>query len=425
MGDSVASLDERWYQRLKYINAQMPQRLKVGNYLEAKKIFFQTSDSEPTFSFPHLLDSNHDQKVSDLNNLLNDIEKCTNTDLIVKKLYREKIQEKLNQFSLLQLARQRAIKKQENSLAPLVEKVYGKPDQSVFNHLVAKLKSDSDHIAREFINSDSFQRLLPILDNIGQTDVPPFNPINAKVYSDKVFTDAREVRLLILERLSNLGLADWRVQISREPVGGFKVWPYTKRIIVPTSKMLLARKGERVLTELRLMATIEHEMAHALRSQNGLKSPLKLLAIGLAGYWPGEEGIASYREQQITGADDYANKNMHLAIGLAYGLDQGGKKRNFRDTFNLLSDYFFVFGDHNQTSAKNKAFAACERIYKLATGVGQAFIITKDIAYREGNIAIHQLLARQPEAEKWFMIGKFDPTNTSQVSDLRKLGIIV
>ena len=418
-------MDEKWFLQLCELSPQVQRKFKVGNYQNARADFLSSKAVEPSFELPYLKTGDDNLKLEKLIHLSESIEKCPDTNPVVKKLYQEKIVEKQRQFKLINFYKQKPSKIDNDELTSMVESVYGRPSQSVFNHLISVLRDSLNHVTNELKNSPEFERLNEVLTTDSESEVKDFVPIESKDFGEIVYTDAREVRHYILKRLPVLGLADWRVQISCDSVGGFKVWPRTKRIIVPTSKMLVARKGDRVLTATRLEAMIAHEvMTHAVRAENGFNSGLKLLAVGLASYWRGEEGVAGYREQQIVGATDYMNKNMHFTIGLAYGLDRQGVKRSFREVFDILIDYFLVIGGLDNNSAINKAFTACERIFYGATGSGTAFVMTKDIAYREGNIAVYRLLEKNPAAEEWFDVGKFDPTNQGHVSALQTLGLI-
>lgn len=426
IGNSVGEVfDEKWFSRVDKINARLPTRLKPANYHEAKRLFLNDNLTEPKFLFLKLEDKLHTQQVSQLQDILAEIQKCPSTNAVVKKIYADKLNEKLKQYEILAVVRKNQAGENANELATLVESVYGVPSKPVFNHLVTVLKERLAVVSEDIKASNEFKELETLLSIKVETNVPAFTRIEPQELGDKIYTDAHEVRQSILDVLPSLNLQNWRVQISCDKTGGFKVWPRTKRIIVPTSGMLEARKGDRVLTETKLKSMIAHEvMTHALRVENGFKSPLKLLSTGLAGYWRGEEGIAGYREQQITGAVDYINCNAHFAIGIAYGLDRSGEKRNFREVFEIMQNYFFVLGGYDKESATEKSFATCERIFMAATGRGTSFVMTKDIAYREGNIAIYELLTKRPSAIEWFDVGKFDPTNQEHVDALLKLGII-
>jgi hypothetical protein len=114
---------------------------------------------------------------------------------------------------------------------------------------------------------------------------------------------------------------------------------------------------------------------------------------------------------------------MYFAIGLAYGLDRGGVRRSFSEVFALLCDYFAIRNHGGVRATRSKAFATCCRIFVQSPHTNIPLILTRDIVYREGNIAILDLLARDPSVELSFDIGKYDPTNDGHTAALKTLGI--
>jgi hypothetical protein len=238
-------------------------------------------------------------------------------------------------------------------------------------------------------------------------------------------TDAAVVVAFLRAKLAELGLSDWKVKITPKPIGGFRVYVNKKLIRVPHSSVLRSRKNNRTLTRSVMEGIFAHEiLTHVVRYANGISSPLMLLAYGLAQYLPGEEGIATYREQRCNGATDYSGGTMYFAIGLAYGLDRGGVHRTFSEVFAILCDYFTLRNHGGVRATRSKAFATCCRIFVMSPHADMPMILTRDSAYREGNIAIIDLLARNPSAEQAFDIGKYDPTNTGHTEALKALGIL-
>lgn len=419
-------LDIKWFDRISKLNAQITQNLKVSNYTEAKKLFENSELVEPAFVLSKLEGEKYCSKVASLKELRVEITNCRKTNPEVKKIYKSKIDEKLQQFELLsRLKLQCEGNSQSEHLKSLTEKIYGRPDEQVFNHLITRLRDDLHRNKGAMVDTVEYAVLDAVFSNVPESTIKPLEPIPSQNIGSKIFNDSSEVSSVILKELKNQGLNNWRVQISISEVGSFMVWPNSKRIIVPSSKMLASRKRNRVLTETNLMSVVHHEvLTHAVRSENGMNSRLLLLGIGLAGYWRGEEGLATYREQLISGADDYANQNTHLAICLAYGFDRGGLHRNFREVYLILYSYYKIFISKTDKHAKDRAFCICHRVFAGATGSGTAFVLTRDISYREGNIAIHALINNTPITKYELNVGKYDPTNLEHVKSLVALRIL-
>jgi hypothetical protein len=49
--------------------------------------------------------------------------------------------------------------------------------------------------------------------------------------------------------------------------------------------------------------------------------------------------------------------------------------------------------------------------------------LTRDIVYREGNIGVWRVVKNNPEEERRFSVGKYDPANPRHIWILEQLGI--
>lgn len=139
----------------------------------------------------------------------------------------------------------------------------------------------------------------------------------------------------------------------------------------------------------------------------------------------GEEGVATYREQRILGMEDFAGLDGHLAISLASGIN--GKKRNFREVFEILKAFYFISSKKEKSealkSAVNSAWDQCVRTFRGTTCQTPGACLTRDIVYREGNIGIWNVAKNNPAEIKRFSIGKYDPANPRHIWILEQLGI--
>lgn len=417
--------DAQWFSQLLDIKAP---RFVGKSYRDAKKQFYRTISIEPSYDYS--FQKNFDLSVPRhaFDRLLTAVTNDRSTPPEVRSLYRAKLAEIDALLTLYAYSYDLIFSGLDRTteIQALVESVFGRPQADIFNHLRSKLKALYVELPFPQIRSRHYHNLQSLFEDVPESTVADLTPIaGTSTLTNHVYTTSSDVQERLQSVLSENNLTEWEVIISKRPVGGFQVKPRKKRIIVPSSKILRARKGERLLTEERLQAIIQHEvLTHAVRANNGLRSRLQLLGVGLAGYLRGEEGLASYREQQIVGATDYHNQAMYLALGIAYGLDRGGKKRTFFETFKLLHDYNYAFLGLSGQYSKLRAFASCHRIYRATTGGGTGYIITKDVAYREGNIAIHGLMQKIGGEQSWLNVGKFDPTNNEHMQALKKLGLI-
>lgn len=406
-------LDEEWFDRLRVINAQVPRRLTPGNYSEAKRRFFASNADSPEFTLPELFDTDVLDKIKAFVDLDKDINESTETPVVVKQLYRKKIVEKTQQLQLIDAIQSR----NQNLSQSIADDLYGSPDQVVFDHLLSVLQRTLPAEVWQILGiSKDYKNISSI--------IPDFPAINPVCEPGSLYETEEQVVEFVKSYLHKHDLECWKVEVNPRKVGGFLVRPLAKKIFVPSTKMLKKRQGERELNRRQLQAVLAHEIdTHVVRSENGSQAILRLLWDGLDNYLLGEEGLATMREQQILGGSDYCNQSVHLALGLAYGLDRNGEKRSFRSTHHIVSNFLINAKQQSRDVALNRAFNICTRMYKAVPGGGM-IILPKVRVYREGNIAVRRLLQLKPELEKWFDIGKFDPSNQSHVSTLTELGLI-
>jgi hypothetical protein len=199
------------------------------------------------------------------------------------------------------------------------------------------------------------------------------------------------------------------------------VAPTARKVHLPSSEKLAMRRKKRALTPKKVQALIAHEIGtHAVRAVNGERARVKILGAGLDRYVQGEEGLATYREQQENPVDDYAGLDGYFAIGLAKGLDDGTKK-DFTQVFNRLVDYYLVTEETTEKNAKELAWNCSMRVFRGTTGTVPGVVFSKDLAYRQGNIAHWNAVKNESLSGIDLDSGKFDPTNPRHVAFLENL----
>lgn len=203
---------------------------------------------------------------------------------------------------------------------------------------------------------------------------------------------------------------------------------------IPSDKDLALRAKKP--TETRMRALCAHEvLTHGGRGVNGLASPLQLLGVGLAGYLPGEEGVAKMLEQRVTGARFFEVQNAYLAVCFAVGMD--GTPRTFRELYEVLCDTALIsmmdtaLYHHESVNfdvcvrrARADAWNSTLNVFRGTTGKTPGCCFTKGLVYLPGNIRVWQLLATLPTWEDKLLIGKYDPCNIDHVTALSELGIL-
>lgn len=235
---------------------------------------------------------------------------------------------------------------------------------------------------------------------------------------------SEEVRTMFEEAIADLHLDEWKVVVDESGARkNFSVSQETKTAYIPSAEHLKNRST----THTAIQTLIAHEIGtHAQRRERGERSVLRILGLGLDRYLKGEEGVATYEQQKITGADDFAGFKNHFACALASGAD--GVKRDFRALFEIAKQYHLatlkgVHGEKREEKANNLSWDLCVRTFRGTTCKTPGAIYSKDIVYREGNIGIYELLNNKKDEEHRFTVGKYDPTNERHVWVLDQLGI--
>jgi len=417
------SLDDQWYEKFsacgsfedyEYLNGDKDARENQKND------FIQGKCENPTLDYPDLEKINIKQKEEELLSLKKDILEQEQNET-VKQIYRWKINQKIAELRMLE-----ATKNNNNRrFVRYSEFIYGKPEKEIFNYTLNQIKKVIDKKIND-PNDNIRQAAQRLLDEFS----PAFEEQSEKLEELKDFVknnseseevadiqyNSEEIKNAFEQALEEYKLKGWDVLITEKGTS-IRVSQENKSVQIPSNKQLKQKN---------LQSLIRHEIGtHVLRRENGERSRLKLLGLGLDRYLKGEEGIATFEEQKILGASEFTGLEGHLAISLALGMD--GKKRNFRQVYEILKDYNFIKSKKEESEAMEYAqrvsWNRCVRTFKGTACDIPGICFTKDIVYREGNIGIWDVVKNNPEEVKRFTVGKYDPSNPRHIWILEQLGI--
>lgn len=414
-------LDDVWYQE--YQKAADFEELGLLNgsaefRKQQKEDFLNGKIENPTLDYPKLETFDFAEKDRGLLALKKRVVEEEKND-VIKQVYRWKINERIAKLRSLEATRDGSDRK----VVRYSKFVYGSPETELYNHTIFQIKkvvdeklfsSDPDiSSAAMRLNKELFGVLMK---NENAIHPEEYNIPELKSQKGEAEYPAEEIKLAFEEYLKKHNLESWVINIS----------PEITKITVSQKKKSVSIPTERRLSKTNLTALMEHELGtHALRRETGERSRLKLLGLGLDRYLKGEEGVATFREQQVKGSTGFRGLDYHFAISLALGID--GEKRDFRRVFEILRDYHFLNSKKEKATAlefaKNEAWSDCVKIFRGTTCKTLGACFTRDIVYREGNIGVWNVVKNNPEEVRRFSIGKYDPANPRHIWILEQLGI--
>jgi len=407
-----SSLDQKWYDQYHKNGSFEVYDNLVGNKeqrLLQKEKFLNHEIDYPTLDYPRLDHFDFDKKEHELLQLKESIKNQEQHD-VVKKVYQWKINEKIAELRMLRATKDG----DDRRFARYSRFVYGAPETNIDTYTMNTVKNKMSSIINSS-NSSQEQILaattvIQSMPEIQQhTDL--IEPINVQKPDDANLStksiEAEDIKLAFKRALNNYNLDGWSVVID-DDFTAINVGQEKKEIRIPT---------DRKLTQLQLEGLIAHEIGtHARRRQNGERSQLKLLGLGLDRY-KDDEGVATFEEQQITGATDYAGFIGYFATSLA-----SNSQNSFRNVFDIIKNYHLAHGKNEQT-AKNLSWNRCMRTFRGTTCSTPGTCFTKDIVYRDNNIGIWHLVNEKSDEQRRFMVGKYDPTNSRHIWILDQLNI--
>ncbi|MCA9355263.1 DUF1704 domain-containing protein [Candidatus Kaiserbacteria bacterium] len=413
--------DENLFQALCKISPYIDEAEWLKDHIrirhEEREKFLNNEIENPHFTYsPQKSKVDYLKLIEEFNQCLKD----SDVPAVVVDLYQRKLEKQLHRNALIEAS----LAGDDHVFFERSSDIYGRPQKKYFSYVAKRLltlcneqKSKYPVISR---------RLRKVVSKINQNgidiDVSMLPPL---VTNGRLIRSVDEVRSIFIETLSRCGIEGWIVSVDKAGTRGrFSVSPQSKTIHIPCESELLSRPQS--LTDHGVQALAEHEVGvHVRRSYEASKGPLRLLEIGLDNYLPGEEGLASYAQQQVEGADEFYGFDRYLAASLAVGMD--GEVRDFRSVFSLMSDYYtlkFALEDKTVSIPFQAAWDICVRIFRGTTGQTPGCIFTKDIVYMKGNIGIWNLLSERPKVFESLFIGKYNPLLSRHVKTLQTLDIL-
>lgn len=428
----IESDDEELFYRFNQMEVKVLSSIKPSfeNLKEQKAAFLSGELDCPHFQYDEILDVDLDGLEHQLQ-IFKDYVNNSNYEEEVVRIYMWAINERIAKVRMLKEIQNAAagknVEEAMHRFSRYVEYIYGKPDAATFRTVEQSLAKKLQTYVQsdDFAESDEYRVLQDILpDDIEyQSGIPQLEV----EHSQEVVEDAEVLKQYFEQAVEEYGLDGWTVVIDATGERfNIAVSKESKTVKLPSSEQLQYRPASRKLTPERVRGLIKHELGtHAVRNENGLRSDLKLLSVGFDRYETGEEGLATYREQQEAGTNDYAGFDGYFAAGLAKGLD-GHAERNFREVYDILLAYYQVCESAPVEKAQQMAWNRTLRTFRGTTGDIPGVIFTKDILYRKGNKLTHELFNDDTvNIESLGLdMGKFDQTNGRHVQALRDNNLI-
>lgn len=432
-------LDFEWYTRFEPIGSFAVHEYFLSDKLsmdQQRDVFIENRDGNPELNYPKLDRAELKEKERGLLELKKDILE-RETHEVVKQVYRWKINEKIAELRLMEAALDRNMHKFKR----YSEFIYGKPSREIFDYTLSNLRAQVtaslDSQNEELRNAAQDVLNAFPMSSTSSSDIqkPSTKSMERVVESTKKIAkdlislpeglekaNAEEIKEVFDYAIRSAAANDWEVVIDSETSKtGISVNQEEKKVIIPSSRSVSVKK---------LRGLVVHEIGtHVIRRKKGERSRLLLLALGLDRYQGGEEGVATMREQGLKKEfEDFSGLQGHLAISLAKGLD--GQPRDFREVYTLL----FKYNYWNQLRLKKSPEVAKKeaerlgwnrtmRTFRGTDGKTKGVVFTKDIVYRQGNIAVWNLVGKNSKEMLRLQVGKYDPANERHTWVLDQLEI--
>ncbi len=413
-------LDTEWYDRFQELSVEAFSMLDGDASVRSaeKEKFLHSETGNPSLGYPKLENVDFLSQENELLQLKAEVLQNESNET-VKEIYRTKINETIAELRMLQAARDG----KDAHFTRYSSFVYGYPTREnttlmseIIQEKVARGKTDEKKAAATNIR--------PILETLVPHIPERKDPLVLAEKLDQRVESVEEVVLAFEAALQEVGAIDgWSVVANvGSGITNFRVSQKEKSVYVPADKVVGMQRQN-------IQAFIQHEVfGHVKRRVNGENSILKLLATGLDRVEKGEEGVATVNEQLVTGADTFSHPERYFAIALARG-DVDGIKRDFRQTFDVLKEYYITVLQGKKTGltlnerASDWAWGLCVRAFRGTTGNTPGAVFTKDLNYFVGNKETWALINTDESVTEYFTVGKFDAYNERHVGWMFALGI--
>ncbi len=414
------ALDAEWFDRYADLTLEAFSLLDGNGLVRAaeKERFLAGSEGNPHLDYPqlHTVDFGTHEKA--LLVLKADV-LARESNEVVREIYRTKINETIAELRMLRCAHEG----DDRRFSQYSAFVYGRP-MAENTEIMTQIVQEKVSRGSTAVKKDAATKLRPVF----ETFVPALPerqlPLVSVESSVTRVESIDEVVSACKEALLDIGADDsWQAVVdSTTGITNFRVSQRDKQVRIPSEEVV-------GMLVQQMRSFVQHEIyGHVQRRIAGEQSTLKLLAIGLDRYEKGEEGVATHLEQLEKGADSFSHPERYFAIALARG-DVDGVKRDFRQTFEVLVQYYIAVlaskktGPSLEERAADWAWRLSVRTFRGTTGNTPGAVFTKDLNYFVGNKETWALVNTDENVVQYFTIGKFDAANARHVAWLLKLGI--
>lgn len=402
---SAHAVDARWFLALKAIKRPLLLRsLAIDSPVLAqeKEKVFTTASYNPVFTYPRLTVDEVRTALDQLLKLQTQVYQ-EEVDSSIRTLYTERLRE--------------LILEQELLLASITEvwDVFQTKNQALYGALHPTFVAEHlhtlqarYHIFESFSVQETERTTHPTPADFALAQSLLVGPDiilpDGAEYSSESLVDAWNAELGVV-------MPDWKVVVDTTVV--HMLVDHKRRTVrVPAGVLMKAKKMRKLFV---------HEIGtHVYRREQGKRSQLQLLSIGLAGYQAAEEGIALMRAQLTSNRFyHFGGLDKYLVLALATGALDGVPK-DFAETFHLLEQYYTARLERVGKSAliprvaKTRAWNSTLRVFRGGNPSLPGCCFLRDKIYHEGNRAMWQLLQTHPEYFTSLLLGKYNPEDMTQ-----------
>jgi len=246
---------------------------------------------------------------------------------------------------------------------------------------------------------------------------------------DDIYYDSRQIETICNQAIINNGMAAAGVAVEIDNT--VTNANYSR----PDKKLLLPPDLHRNAAETRRL--IIHELRHAERNLNGIKTGVPLLAEGTANYLEAEEGLNVILECAVDGNFDNASFDRaverYIVAGFALGADKEGHSRDARDAYEAswpviakrLAGNVTEMSQEITQKAQERTWKHIENAFRGTNMHMQGMIYTKLKVYYEGLVNNMSYFSDNADdidgALDKALIGKYNHTSHDECELVKKV----